>query len=78
MVRKLRIREAFGDRMLQDLRDFVEDELSSRFEGNLAQKASNKVKSYNPDWFSETETKELKNAREKYIDEIMYNLISNG
>ena len=78
MVRKLRIREAFGDKMLGDLRDFIEDELNTTFEDNLANKAASKVKSYNVDFCADTESSELKKARETYIDAIMFDLISNG
>ena len=78
MVRKLQIREAFGDKMLQDLRDFIEDELDAKFESNLAQKASSKIKSYNADWCADTPSKDLEKAKEAYIDAIMVDLISNG
>lgn len=78
MVRRLKINEAFGDKMLQSLRDFLEDELTKQFEYNLAQKASGKVNSYNPSWLADRESDDLKKAREAYIDAVMADLISNG
>ena len=72
------INEAFGDKMLQDLRDYIEDELDAKFESNLAMKAASRVKQYNPDFAADTESNDLKKAREAYIDAIMFDLISNG
>lgn len=78
MVRRIKINEAFGDKMLKNLREFLEDELTERFEDNLAQKASGKVNSYNPSWVADQESNDLKKAREAYIDAVMVDLISNG
>lgn len=78
MVRRLTIKEAFGDKMLQSVRDFIENELDSKFESNLASKISSKVKSYNPEWCADIPSKDLEKAREAYIDAIMVDLISNS
>ena len=78
MVRKIKIKEAFGDKMLQDLRDFLEGELNSKFESNLAQKAHGRVKGYDPDWLVDNPSNDLVKAREAYIDAVMADMISNG
>lgn len=73
---KLVIKEATAyDNMLQGIRDFLEDTLDAKFEFNLAQQTASKVKGYKTEWCVETESEDLKKARENYVDAIMADLI---
>ena len=65
------------DKFVARLDDFLDDEIYSEFESELAKKVASKLTEYDPDWCADLDSNELTKARRVYLDAIRNNLIAN-
>lgn len=77
---KRKLTEAKSVEVPQELIDKVENIVwheIHKAEINASIKVVNKINEFNPDWMSEFDSKELSNARDTFINELVKNFLEN-